>query len=127
MLMVFYIPIATHAAQLPGNLEAEQTTFDENEPLKHPVPLPAEALHAILNTPEGRQGAQDAKRSSRQNVGKLFRAAKVHLSSGEQAALVVIGDSPMSGADNTWFWVVFPAEKQSKVVLFTGGNSLGRL
>ena len=35
-----------------------------------------------------------------------------------------MGFFPMSGADNTWFWVVRSAHRDPEVVLFAGGNSL---
>jgi hypothetical protein len=35
-----------------------------------------------------------------------------------------MGIFPMSGADNTWFWVVRSAHKDPKAVLFAGGNSV---
>jgi hypothetical protein len=37
---------------------------------------------------------------------------------------VIEGISPMANGDHDWFWIVRPAGKRPRVVLFAGGNSL---
>jgi len=101
-----------------------QTYFREDEPLQKHVPLTGSVIDVLLQTELAKQGLDYASNSQRQNPGKMFRAAEVHLTSPDQVDLVVIGKSPMSGADAGWFWVLRSAHKQPKVVLSDSGNSL---
>jgi hypothetical protein len=88
------------------------------------VPLTPEVLKVLLETDEAKQGLESAKPSQRNNPARLFHSAEVHLHAGDELDLVVLGVFPMSGADNTWFWVVRSAQKDPKVVLFAGGHSI---
>jgi hypothetical protein len=102
----------------------EQTVFDENNSIQRPVPLPPGALKALLQRKEIKDNLREIADSDRNNLTQFFSAAEVYLSDGDQTDLVVMGKSPMSGADNTWFWVIRLARKAPFVVLFAGGNSL---
>lgn len=114
------------ATQIPNKPSAEQTTFDENEPISRPVPISVPVLHAILATKAGKEGLRDARKRGTPDVAACFTASEVHLGT-RQPALVVVGADPFAGADNTWFWLVLLTHKNPRVVLFTGGNSLNLL
>jgi hypothetical protein len=102
----------------------EQTTFTEDGPLQHPVPVSADVVKVLMETEEAKEGLAFANDSERSNAAQLFRAGEVHLNMSDEVGLVVIGVGAMSGADNGWFWVVRSARKNPQVVLFAGGNSL---
>jgi hypothetical protein len=102
----------------------EQTVFDENNSIQRPVPLSPSALKALLQRKEIRDNLRGLADSDRNNLAQFFSAAEVHLSEADQIDLVVMGKPPMSGADNTWFWVIRSARKDPLAVLFAGGYSL---
>jgi hypothetical protein len=102
----------------------EQTTFAEDEPLRHPVRLSTDVLKVLLSTNEAKNALANASDSQQKNAAHLFQGTKVHLNGPDEIDLVVIGIPPMAGADNGWFWVVRSANKNPQVVLFVGGNTL---
>jgi hypothetical protein len=104
----------------------EQTVFRESEPFQHTVSLPAKVLHALLQTKEVKEALLDfAKKDDEQiNPSKLFQAAEVHLRGPEEADLVVKGFPPVSGVDNSWFWIVLSPQSTPKIILWTGGDTL---
>ena len=103
----------------------EQTSFFEERPLLHPVPLSDRILKLLLATKEAQEGLDFANaQGKRYNPAQLFRAAEIHLHHSGQVDLVVIGICPMCGADNGWFWVIHSAKEIPRVVLFANGNSL---
>jgi len=122
LLFAAVVCAAATTAQEKANLE--QTVFGGEEPLKHAVSLSPAVLKVLLNTQAGRVGLQSAKDSERRHPERLFQAAEVHLGGPEETDLVVVGQAPMSGADNTWFWVVRPAHTRAQVVLFAGCNGI---
>ncbi|HVG92555.1 MAG TPA: hypothetical protein VNB54_13765 [Alphaproteobacteria bacterium] len=116
------IAIAVHGQSAPS--AREQTVFDENTSIQHPVPLPRDALKALLGRKEVRDNLQEMAAQDRKNVAEFFTASEVHLVAANHTDLVVMGKCPMSGADNTWFWVIRSARKHPLVALFAGGYSL---
>jgi hypothetical protein len=102
----------------------EQTVFHEYEKFQHTVPLPPKALEALLRTKEVKRALEFASLEQRDDPSGLFQAAEVHLSGSDEVDLVVEGFPPVSGADNTWFWVLVSAHTVPRVVLWTGGDSL---
>lgn len=112
-------------AQGQGTAPArEQTVFHEYEPFQHDVPLPPKVLHALLRTKEAKEALESAREDQRNNPSQLFQAAEVHLRGLDEVDLVVQGFPPVSGADNTWFWIVLSARSTPKIALWTGGDSL---
>lgn len=101
-----------------------QTSFCADLPLDHPVTVPKNVLNLLLASREVQENLASFSEAERVNPRQLFRAARVHLSRPDQADLIVIGNAPMSGADNDWFWVVRSAYVSPKIVLFEGANCL---
>lgn len=108
---------------IPAPAEHEQMFFGEEAPLQHPVPVKPAVLKVLLQTTAAKQGLEFAKVKN-EDPATMFRAAEVHLRNSEQTDLVVLGQDWMTGADNDWFWLVSSADKNPKVVLFVGGNSV---
>jgi len=102
----------------------EQVNFSEAEPIQHPVPLPPAVLKALLRRAEVKGNLGQTTNEERNNPAQMFQAAEVHLHNPDEVDLVVEGNGAMSGADNSWFWVVLSSRKDPQVVLFAGGNSL---
>lgn len=103
---------------------SEQTRFSRTSRIEHPVPVPPDVLKLLLNTSEGKEGLARASDLQKQNPGQMFRAAEVHLRGADEADLVIEGVAPMANGDHDWFWIVRPAGKRPRLVLFAGGNSL---
>jgi hypothetical protein len=112
------------SAQESGRAATEQTYFHEDQDLENPVVLPIAVVNAILKTDEGKQGLSDAKQRRVGDVNHLFRGTRIHLNDNNDADFLVIGTFPMSGADNTWFWMVSSAPPKPRVLLFAGCNSV---
>jgi hypothetical protein len=99
----------------------EQISFSEHL-VTHPVELSTDVLKLLLATKEGKQGLTFASEEERKDPSQLFIASEVHLGK-KQRALVVLGRSGMSGADNDWFWIVLPGN-HPRIVLWAGAYSL---
>jgi hypothetical protein len=95
----------------------EQTVFRESEPIHHAVPVPPKVLGALLETKEVKKVLGSARELQSENPSQLFRATPVRLGGPEEVDLVVEGISPVSGADNTWFWIVCSAESAPTIIL----------
>jgi hypothetical protein len=102
----------------------EQAFFSADEDPQRPVVLAPNVLNVLLALREVKESMERASDSERKNPEQLFRAAEVHLRSAAEVDLVIMGRRPLTGADNSWFWVVRSIGRKPKVVLFTGGNSL---
>lgn len=113
-------------AQMPPN---EQKSFCDNDApydlrLKA-APLPHSVLSALMTTKE----AKDVRRGTKNDekpleMASLFRGAKVNLGADPDDTFVVIGEFPMSGADNTWFWVVRRSGEKATILLWAAANCL---
>ena len=84
------------------------------------VPLAATVVDVLLKTEEGRQGFDSLPPPDRRDVAKLFRAREVRLGPLAERDFVVIGKGVMSGADNSWFWLVRIVKGRPIAVLWIG-------
>lgn len=118
-------PAAQHVQQ--AATAAEQDDFSEDTGVKNPVPLPADVANLLLESDEAKRALGNAADTARRDPSQLFEAAEVHLGRADERDLVVIGQSPLSGADTGWFWIVRSADKNPKILLFATGLSLSIL
>ena len=107
----------------------EQASFCEeggpDDLVLKPLPLPSVIRATVMNTKEGKEAREIASRNGDElDPEKLLKGTKVHLTDSHELFFVVMGQSPMSGADNTWFWVVRTSGKSATILLFAGGNCL---
>jgi hypothetical protein len=79
---------------------------EEDSCLDNAPSAPPLVVAAILNTKIGKESFNELESSDRLNVAKLFKGLTVHLRNQSQQDMIVRGDPPMSGGDNTWFWIV---------------------
>lgn len=84
---------------------------EEDRCLDHASSPPPRVVAAILKTEEGRESFDELEPADRFNVAKLFKGLTVHLRDQSQQDMIVRGDPPMSGGDNTWFWIVTSVKK----------------
>jgi hypothetical protein len=61
---------------------------------------------SILKTDRANDTFPEMEAANPASVSKLLKGVVIHLRDPEQKDMIVRGDFPMSGADNTWFWIV---------------------
>jgi hypothetical protein len=114
------------AAQGQATLSApdDRIAFLSEESFPHSVPLPPSALKVLLRDESVRESMERASDAEKRDPARLFRAAEVHLFGPNETDLFIVGNLPIAGANNGWFWVVRSARKNPRVVLFTTGYDL---
>ncbi len=122
--------LAIFAAQF-ANVECaaqssnEQTTFCEGgvpdgSGLK-PAPIPKEVIDAVMRS-EGGKEARAFPSGTALNPEKLLRGTPLQLSNDGTTAFLLMGSIPLSGVDNTWFWIVRESGYKASVLLWVGAN-----
>lgn len=115
--------------QKAKHASVKQTSFCEDAPdddsrLK-PTILPRSVVAELMNTEQGKDANELAENEGTHlDPAKVLRGTKIHLSDSGGPFYLVMGSHPMSGADNTWFWLVRDDSKRANVLLFAGGNCL---
>jgi len=78
-----------------------------------------------MNTKEAKDVQRWAKNDKKSlDMASLFRGVEVRLGAAPDDTFLVIGKSPMSGADNTWFWLVRKSGEKATILLWAGVNCL---
>ena len=104
------------------NRTRQQTSFCEDQEISSPVNVSHDVAELLVHSDMGREALHGARGDDIvANPRKTFQASRVSLSDHD-AALLVIGSMPMSGADNTWFWIVGHGANGPKILLWTGAN-----
>lgn len=114
----------TCLAQKPTDAAPEQRSFCDDGPddlsIK-PVDLPSSVLTVVMNTEQGR----DAKKwATHVHPIEMLKGTQIHPSDSGGSFFLVVGSGAMSGADNTWFWIVRQNGQKASMLLFAGGNCL---
>ncbi len=125
--IVFVVAFAGSQSHAQTRVLREITFCEENTPysvlLKSPVPTAI--VSALMNTVEGRRARREARDKGKPLAeSALFVGTRIRLAGSAGTFFVVMGSSPMSGADNTWFWLVQQQGAKVTILLFTGGNCL---
>jgi hypothetical protein len=107
------------SAQTNSLCPYEKDSFGE-ECFNGTVPIRRDVVAAIFQTEEGKMGAAMLTEEQRQHPESLFKAQALHLVSGGEQDLIVMGSGPMSGADNAWFWIVRKTPSGPEAVLWIG-------
>ena len=128
------MPIALLVTCLAGQVPAaqtvaqQQTSFCEDrgpeDLTRKPVPLPSAIVTTLMNTTEGKEASKVRIDGKIPNPSTLFKGTRVRLADSGGLFFVVMGSFPMTGADNTWLWVVRQSGNRATVLLFTGANCL---
>lgn len=90
-----------------------QTSFCEGDAGDN---LPPPVLAALTETKE----ARDALEGEKLDPSTLFKGTKIGLSNSADLFFLVQGSPPMTGADNTWFWIARLSGKRASILLFAG-------
>jgi len=88
------------------------------------IPIPDEVVAEIIKTEEGKSGFDSLSPDKRQHLGSYFSARVISLGTKGERDLIVMGKGPMTGADNSWFWIVRQGPQSPNVVLWAGANSI---
>jgi hypothetical protein len=102
----------------------QQVSFCPDLSINNPVAVPERVLSVLLRHKDVRDALKSASESERSRPQDLFTAAEIHLSKPSEVDLVVVGKYPLSGADNTWFWIVRQANTTPRIVLWEGANCM---
>jgi hypothetical protein len=108
---------------------AEQSSFCEGEApdnlqLQTTV-LPRKVVAKVMDTVQGRDAKELADNEGKElDPTKILKGMKIKLSDSRGSFFIVMGSYPMSGADNTWFWIVRDEGQKTDILLFAGGNCL---
>jgi hypothetical protein len=92
--------------------------------IKNKATISPDVLKTLLATDQVGDYFDYAKDDPKADLRGFFQAAEVHLADPETVDLVVVGNPPLSGADNCWYWIVRSARKDPHVILFGTGSSL---
>jgi hypothetical protein len=114
--------------------QGDSAVFSEDDNrFNHSVRIPTPVIDALLATPEVKEIANGEPKFAREKslselnrnqISQLFSAVEVHLSDAKDADFVVLGHFPLSGADNSWFWVIRSPMSHPKIILFANGNGI---
>lgn len=117
ILIAFLLPNIVLSQAPPKITSGEQTTFSsEDEKLERPVTLSGEARAALASERSIADVLKDDGLTSETMPTDWFMASEVHLSSPDEADLVVVGDKIARGAYTTGFWVLRHASAGYKVI-----------
>jgi hypothetical protein len=92
--------------------------------IKNKATLSSGVLKSLLATDQASEYFGSAKDDPKADLRGFFQAAEVHLADPGTMDLVVVGNPPLSGADNCWYWIVRSARKDPHVIFFGTGSSL---
>lgn len=125
-LLIFHVasaPRAVQAKQHPH--ETPQTQFSAEEAgVKQPVAIPGDVM-AILRQDENVRNILESKNILPENLpSSWFSASAIHLSSTSRTDLVVVGESPLAGANVVTFWVFCATAHGYRLVLTAPAHDL---
>ncbi len=126
MLMCLVASISITARQQGGVSAEHPTVFapdDENRGFEDAA-LPSDlVLDALLNSAEAKDAEtrEVLSKYNRESLRKLFQVVRVDISDRNEEDYIALGSGPMTGADNSWFWIVQTNQGKAQVLLFTNG------
>ena len=124
LLLLTFIGLWSSASRAQDKCLNRQVFSGDDDPCLDKADSPSPAIvSAILVTDAAHQELEDADPSERARIPTLLKGLAVHLASQRQKDMLVRGDFPMSGGDNTWFWIITSAES-SPVATWVQGNTV---
>jgi hypothetical protein len=113
LLLLAFIALWSSSSTAQSDCSNRQIFSGDDDPCLDKAAPPSPAIvAAILVTDAARQELEDADPSERARIPKLLKGLAVHLASERQTDMIVRGDFPMSGGDNTWFWIITSADSK---------------
>jgi hypothetical protein len=126
LLLVLGLAIlATQSAQTQSKTPRvrEQTEFCEDS--LPSAPVPRSVIAAVMNSDVGRQAEADSLANhTKPDPTVLLTGTTVQLSTGRSRFFLVTGKGDLSGADNTWFWIVRASGGKATNLSWFGANCL---
>jgi hypothetical protein len=120
---IFAISIAAYGHATPS-APKEQIAFLSVDSFPPSAPLPQNVVKLLLKDQMVMDSMERVSDAEKREPAQLFRAAEVHLFSPNETDLFIVGNFPIAGADNGWFWVVRSPRKNPRIVLFATGYAL---
>ena len=111
-------------AQKKSTTQPEETGFCGDDLPKHLVPVPKDVLKLLLAREDVQDALSLATNEQKAHPSRYLHAAEIHLGPEDETDLVIIGSSPLSGADNDWFWIVRAPNKNPKIVFWEGASCI---
>jgi hypothetical protein len=129
ILLTAFLSANPASSQVPTKTESgEQTTFgSEDEKFEHPVTLSTEARAALAGERSIADVLKDDGLTAETMPKDWFMASEVHLSSLDEADLVVMGDKIARGAYTTAFWVLRQSPTGYRVIFRANAQGLDLL
>jgi hypothetical protein len=126
MLLCIGAPISVYAQHQGGVSAGHPTVFapdDENRGFEDAAPPSDLVLNALLNSAEAKdtETRKALVKYDRESSRKLFQVVRVDISDTSEEDYIALGSGPMTGADNSWFWIVRTNQGKAQVLLFTNG------
>jgi hypothetical protein len=122
--LAFILIAIAFQGQVTPSAPKDQIAFLSQDSFPPSVPIPQSVLKILLKERLVRDRMELVSDEEKRNPAQLFRAAEVHIFSASEIDLFIVGNVPIAGADNGWFWVVRSAHKDPRVVLSTTGYTL---
>ena len=115
--------LASFARAQNATPAGEQTFFPEFDKFADPAPVPLKVRQVLIQRKEIANALSYVRKPP--DPSQYFEATTVHLHGATDADLLVRGVVPISGADNSWYWIVLPPQSDAPTVaLWCGGDSL---
>jgi len=125
--MLLCIGASTSVRAQQGGVGAEHPTVfapdDKNRGFEDAA-LPSDlVLNALLNSAEAKDTETHEVLAKYDWVSsrKLFQVVRIDISDTNEEDYIALGSGPMTGADNSWFWIVRTNQGKAQVLLFTNG------
>jgi hypothetical protein len=104
LILAFIFPLSSRTQ---NNCSYKRVFYGEADTCFDRATGPSKSVvSAILKTKDAKESFDYLEPSERYHVSSLFKGLTVHLRSQSQQDMVVRGNPPMTGGDNTWFWIV---------------------
>jgi hypothetical protein len=125
ILVFFAIASLSFAENKKHSSPPEQTVFSaEDETVKRPVPIPTD-VKALLSRDKVVQAQLENENIRAEELpSSWFSASEIHLGTGKKPDVIIVANSPVAGANTTFFWIFRTTETGHDLVLTVQGHNL---
>lgn len=123
MLAVWALGATTSVCSAQIDCLHKQVFNDDDDSCLDQAPSPQlPVVAAILKTKDAQESFAEMEPADRTTVSKLLQGLPVHLRNRKQEDMIVRGKFPLSGGDNTWFWIVISVDSHPSAFLVQGSR-----